>query len=69
MGDPWYADGLQFSCTRCGHCCTGTPGYVWVTEREIALLAREKAVTPEQFAQMYTRLVGGRVTLRDDSAV
>ena len=27
---PWYRDGLRFTCTRCGNCCTGAPGYVWV---------------------------------------
>ena len=28
MSDPWYNDGLRFTCTRCGHCCTGEPGFV-----------------------------------------
>ena len=27
MSEPWYQDGLQFRCTRCGNCCTGAPGY------------------------------------------
>ena len=33
--EPWYRDGLAFSCTRCGACCTGAPGYVWVGAEEI----------------------------------
>ena len=37
---PWYRDGLAFSCTRCGACCTGGPGYVWVSPEEIEELAR-----------------------------
>ena len=37
--DPWYRDGLAFTCTRCGACCTGAPGYVWVDADEIAALA------------------------------
>ena len=24
--EPWYADGLAFTCTQCGNCCTGGPG-------------------------------------------
>ena len=32
---PWYRDGLAFACTRCGACCTGAPGYVWVSPEEI----------------------------------
>lgn len=38
-GEPWYADGLRFECTRCGHCCTGEPGTVRVYEEEIGTLA------------------------------
>ncbi len=36
---PWYQDGLAFTCTQCGKCCTGDPGFVWVTDEEIAALA------------------------------
>jgi len=25
--EPWYKDGLKFSCSGCGDCCTGAPGY------------------------------------------
>ena len=32
MSEPWYQDGLRFTCTRCGHCCTGEPGFVWVED-------------------------------------
>lgn len=66
-GDPWYRDGLNFTCTRCGNCCTGKPGFVWVTEREIVELAEKTRVTAEQFVKMFTRQVGGRITLRDDA--
>lgn len=65
MAAPWYQDGLRFTCTRCGNCCTGTPGYVWVNEQEVAELAELKGVSPELFRLMYTRVDGGRVTLRD----
>ena len=36
---PWYADGLQFTCTQCGDCCTGDPGVVWVTDEELKAIA------------------------------
>ncbi|MFQ5731672.1 MAG: YkgJ family cysteine cluster protein [Planctomycetaceae bacterium] len=36
---PWYHAGLKFRCTQCGHCCTGTPGFVWVDDEEIAAIA------------------------------
>ena len=36
----WYAEGLKFTCTQCGNCCTGAPGYVWVKREEIKRIAR-----------------------------
>ena len=36
---PWYQEGLKFSCSQCGDCCTGAPGYVWVNKREIEQLS------------------------------
>ena len=54
----WYADGLRFQCTRCGNCCTGSPGFVWVSEREQEQIARFLGVTTKAFKKRYTRLVG-----------
>src|SRR4051812_853201 len=50
---PWYRDGLQFRCTRCGACCTGAPGFVWVNEEEIARLAEYRGETVEQFCRKF----------------
>lgn len=57
---PWYADGLQFSCTRCGNCCGGEPGYVWVNKDEIEALARRFELTPKEFRRQYTVRVKNR---------
>jgi Fe-S-cluster containining protein len=62
---PWYRDGLQFSCTGCGDCCTGAPGYVWVTPEEIAAIAARLAISVEEMERLYVRKVGGRKTLVD----
>lgn len=35
----WYQGGLGFSCTQCGNCCSGPPGYVWVNKKDIARIA------------------------------
>ncbi|MDE2506653.1 MAG: YkgJ family cysteine cluster protein [Planctomycetota bacterium] len=60
---PWYRDGLAFSCTRCGACCTGAPGYVWVSRDEIAVLAEHRGQMPDQFAREFVRRVGNRLSL------
>lgn len=60
---PWYRDGLRFGCTECGQCCTGSAGYVWLDEQEIAALASHLHVSKEEFLQKYTRYAFGRVAL------
>lgn len=55
---PWYRDGLAFECTRCGACCTGAPGYVWVSPAEIERLAAFRSETVEAFTLRYVRQVG-----------
>jgi Fe-S-cluster containining protein len=61
--DPWYRDGLAFECTRCGACCTGAPGYVWVSVSEIETLARFRDQTVEAFSSRFIRRVGNRFSL------
>ena len=60
MSEPWYADGLKFSCTQCGRCCGGAPGDIWVSEDEIEALAERLGVENEAFRRKYTRKVGRR---------
>lgn len=38
--EKWYRGGLCFSCTQCGNCCSGAPGYVWVTKEEIRRISK-----------------------------
>lgn len=64
-GSPWYADGLSFRCTRCGDCCTGAPGFVWVDDAEVQALAQRVRLTPEQFRAAYTRDAHRGLTLRE----
>lgn len=65
--DPWYADGLQFSCTRCGKCCTGEPGYVWVNDEELAAIAARRGEPVEQVERLLTRPVRTKRTLREQA--
>ena len=65
MPDPWYQDGLRFSCTRCGHCCTGEPGFVWVTDDELATIAAHRGETLDEVRTLYTRWTDRGRTLRE----
>jgi len=65
MTEPWYQDGLRFRCTRCGNCCTGQPGFVWVNDEEIEDLARVLKESVEHVLARYTRPVDTRRSLRE----
>jgi Fe-S-cluster containining protein len=65
MPEPWYQDGLRFTCTQCGDCCTGEPGYVWVSDAELAALAEYRGETVAEVRDLYTRLASRGRTLRE----
>jgi Fe-S-cluster containining protein len=65
MTDPWYKDGLRFQCTRCGHCCTGQPGYVWVNDEEIAAIAEYRGEPLAEGTGLYVREVRRGRSLRE----
>jgi Fe-S-cluster containining protein len=59
----WYDGGLRFECTQCGHCCTGKPGYVWISPEEERAIAARLGLREAAFRRKYTRLVGGNLSL------
>jgi Fe-S-cluster containining protein len=65
MSEPWYKDGLRFRCTRCGCCCTGQPGHVWVNPREVAAIAEYRGEPVEEVLGLYTRVAHRGRTLRE----
>ncbi|MBI2490013.1 MAG: YkgJ family cysteine cluster protein [Candidatus Brocadiales bacterium] len=60
---PWYKGGLVFECQRCGRCCRGEPGVVWVNKREMDEIAKFLGITRESFARSYLRSINGRYSL------
>jgi Fe-S-cluster containining protein len=65
MPDLWYQDGLRFRCTRCGNCCTGAPGFVWVNSAEIAAIAEHRGESAAETTALHVRKVGSRHSLRE----
>lgn len=64
---PWFADGLRFSCTRCGGCCTGAPGFVWVNEEEEHAIAGLLGEDHARFVAFYTRRLPRGRSLREQA--
>lgn len=62
---PWYNEGLRFTCTQCGDCCTGEEGFVWVNEVEIRALAIRLDLDETKFRQRFTRQVGKGISLQE----
>lgn len=62
----WYSDGLYFKCTGCGKCCTGSPGYVWLTHADIEKLVTYLKISEEEFIKKYTRKIGEKYSLKED---
>ncbi len=64
---PWYHKGLKFECTQCGNCCTGAPGYVFVTRDEIERIAEFLGRPPGAgLPAKYLRKVGRGYSLTED---
>lgn len=63
--EPWFDDGLRFKCTGCGKCCTGSPGYVYLSSMDLDRLSEHFKLSREEFARKYTRLVEDQYALLD----
>jgi len=61
----WYRDGLTFTCTQCGNCCTGPPGFVWASIDEQHAIAKRLKLSLEAFREQYAHRIGKRWTLNE----
>lgn len=48
---------FTFSCHRCGHCCSGGSGHVWVQEEELPALAAARGMSTAAFVARFVRRV------------
>ena len=61
----WYDEGLRFKCTECGNCCTGGPGYVWLTIDDMIKIAGHLGLPLDEFTRAYVKRVGTRYSLME----
>ncbi len=62
---PWFSEGLRFKCTGCGKCCTGSPGYVFLSQSDLAKLAEHFSLSIKEFTARYTYKVDDKLSLID----
>ena len=65
--EKWYKEGLRFTCTECGNCCAGAPGYVWMTPEEIGGIASFLDLPDGTLPAEMLRRVGFRYSLTEKS--
>ncbi|MBU4319305.1 MAG: YkgJ family cysteine cluster protein [Proteobacteria bacterium] len=64
---PYFFDGgVQFQCLQCGRCCTGDPGLVRVSEKEISAIYGFLNMGLEEFTSRFLRVCFGGYSLGED---
>lgn len=46
---------FRFACHRCGHCCSGGSGHVWLEDGEVERMSAFLGATPESFVRRHVR--------------
>ncbi len=49
--------GIRFECQRCGGCCQGEPGYVFLSKGDIKRISTFLKMKPKDFLEKYARKV------------
>lgn len=60
---PWYKKGIKFKCTSCGKCCSGSPGYVFLTKKEAANIAEFLGLPLKDFFKRFLRHTSKQLSL------
>lgn len=55
MSEPFYKNGLNFGCKRCSFCCGHSPGFVYLSKRDLTMLCEFKKMSVADFVESYCR--------------
>lgn len=55
--EKFYKNGLNFSCARCSFCCGHSPGFVYLSHKDLGNLCNFFNMKPVDFVQKYCRWV------------
>jgi Fe-S-cluster containining protein len=62
--EPFYHEGLHFSCTRCSACCRYESGFVFLSKKDVLILAAALQMRYTDVIATYCRWVPG--TIREE---
>lgn len=62
-----YKNGLRFSCTGCGNCCSNHGEYnaVYLTKQDVSLISNFLKLSKNQFQKKFTRGKNEEIQLKD----
>jgi Fe-S-cluster containining protein len=63
----FFDQGLRFACARCGRCCTGDPGIVFLAPEALAPLAEHLGLTVADTIRRYLTPWRDGHTVREDA--
>ena len=55
MKEPFYKNGLKFSCQRCSFCCGHSPGFVYLSKTDLQNLCDFFKMDTKTFVEKYCR--------------
>lgn len=61
----WYSEGLSFECQQCGNCCSGEPGYIWVSDEEISAISERLNISAEEFKEKFLYKTRGKLSIKE----
>ncbi|MBW2237679.1 MAG: YkgJ family cysteine cluster protein [Deltaproteobacteria bacterium] len=61
----FFDQGLRFECKRCGVCCTGDPGIIYIDKNEVARIAEYISVRDSRFIEKYLYPVRAGYSIRE----
>lgn len=53
----FYENGLKFECQRCSFCCGHSPGFVYLSRKDLDLLIEHFKISVKEFVEKYCRFV------------
>jgi len=62
----FFDQGLSFECQRCGTCCTGAPGTIYVGPEEVAPICDHIGLDPLEFERRYLYPYKEGFSIRED---
>ena len=62
----FFDQGIRFKCRRCGICCTGAPGTIYVSAEEIRIIANHLGLSKAQLHVRYLYPFKDSFSIRED---